>query len=657
MEPPVRIVALALMLSATGACTDSTRHETRPSADVGAAPSPVAQVPSDAAASGDEPAAPRPVSTPEGRCGAWYDDLRRERYSLLAIGPGTTITLPLPSKASFVEACLGEDGGVSACIKDGGDRGACASQEDPVLACVSGGDPPWECDPSRTKTTREKRRCTHPAIDAMMREYSVDGIEITPIDLDGDGPDDARVTPNVRSCGAVFCSALLYHEEGGCWRLVGDFANSPVRLSVISKGLHDVSAWEIICSRMFNDEGDPFSNFRFAFDGDRYVAKGSSPCRCSRAACGRFPDGAKELREPRADPSRPLGVLSPPGADQTPTCEELYSAITLFREVSVESETRRGDSVIPIAPVALPSEREFIEACQTLPEAWRRCLHPERSGQEECFDLFEGAGPQLACPSLSLAVILRPQGQVAHGVERVDLDGDGERDALITQPCSDFLHPGCPTQAYLVRGGCARMVGSFRGLVRQLPTKRHGLPDLAERHRDYCGDLGALGNESDGFTDPRMTWQYDGTRYKLSSVPCRCMGGQTLCEGDDGWASIAETPHEGVGAGAPSKVDVADLAPEDIGFEDHRGGRGWGNRCFVHLKAKRYAPASAACRRGLEIATEGSIRGAILYNLGRIAEEQGHVEEARRQYRSSLRERPGNKTVQARLKGLSPAEQ
>ena len=115
------------------------------------------------------------------------------------------------------------------------------------------------------------------------------------------------------------------------------------------------------------------------------------------------------------------GPASPPGADRVPNCTETYAAIAAFREASLGSAKRSSDSVVAISPVSLPGEREFIAACKTLPEPWRRCLHPERSGRERCFDVFGGADPEHSCLSLGTAVLLRPQGQVAHGVERTDL--------------------------------------------------------------------------------------------------------------------------------------------------------------------------------------------------------------------------------------------
>ncbi len=105
-------------------------------------------------------------------------------------------------------------------------------------------------------------------------------------------------------------------------------------------------------------------------------------------------------------------------------------------------------------------------------------------------------------------------------------------------------------------------------------------------------------------------------------------------------------------SGSDSSNSTDELAPEDRGFVDNRRGRGWGDRCFRHLQAGRYAAARAACRRGLEIADHNAVIGALHFNLGRVAEEEGNIEEARAAYRRSLEARPNHRVVQRRLDGL-----
>ena len=93
------------------------------------------------------------------------------------------------------------------------------------------------------------------------------------------------------------------------------------------------------------------------------------------------------------------------------------------------------------------------------------------------------------------------------------------------------------------------------------------------------------------------------------------------------------------------------LAAEDADFTDARGGTEWGNRCVVHLRAGALDSAEAACREGLSIAERASTRGAILYNLGQIAERRGETHRARLLYEMSLVVRP-NPTVQRALEAL-----
>jgi len=69
--------------------------------------------------------------------------------------------------------------------------------------------------------------------------------------------------------------------------------------------------------------------------------------------------------------------------------------------------------------------------------------------------------------------------------------------------------------------------------------------------------------------------------------------------------------------------------------------------------AKDFERAEARTREALKRTADPELKGAWLYNLGRIAEERGHKDEAVGFYRQSLRERP-NKTVRERLAKLDP---
>jgi hypothetical protein len=77
-----------------------------------------------------------------------------------------------------------------------------------------------------------------------------------------------------------------------------------------------------------------------------------------------------------------------------------------------------------------------------------------------------------------------------------------------------------------------------------------------------------------------------------------------------------------------------------------------GNMCFMYIGIEQWSEAEAVCLLGLSVAEEPGTRGAILYNLGLIAEAQGAREQAGLYYRESLVERPGNRTVERKLAKL-----
>lgn len=118
----------------------------------------------------------------------------------------------------------------------------------------------------------------------------------------------------------------------------------------------------------------------------------------------------------------------------------------------------------------------------------------------------------------------------------------------------------------------------------------------------------------------------------------------------------AAPPSEPTAGAAPVENETPDprLHPEDRGFVDDRGGRGWSDRCFYHLMAERYPAARVACEQGLEIATDSEVRSSLLYNLGRVAQGEGNADEARRRYLESLELRPENPAVRTRLESLAP---
>lgn len=94
------------------------------------------------------------------------------------------------------------------------------------------------------------------------------------------------------------------------------------------------------------------------------------------------------------------------------------------------------------------------------------------------------------------------------------------------------------------------------------------------------------------------------------------------------------------------------LAPEDKSFVDTRGGAGWGDRCWIHLKANHLAAARAACERGLALEpTSPQPRASLLYNLGLVAKSQGRKDEARTLLTESIGLRP-HREAQAALDSL-----
>jgi len=57
-------------------------------------------------------------------------------------------------------------------------------------------------------------------------------------------------------------------------------------------------------------------------------------------------------------------------------------------------------------------------------------------------------------------------------------------------------------------------------------------------------------------------------------------------------------------------------------------------------------------RKAIAVSKKNKQKGALWYNLGRIAEDQGNLDLALNSYRSSLAFRPGNDTVQKQLEGV-----
>ncbi|MBK8235525.1 MAG: hypothetical protein IPK74_08230 [Deltaproteobacteria bacterium] len=91
--------------------------------------------------------------------------------------------------------------------------------------------------------------------------------------------------------------------------------------------------------------------------------------------------------------------------------------------------------------------------------------------------------------------------------------------------------------------------------------------------------------------------------------------------------------------------DAAVRPAQDV--RDRGDGRAWANQCFAEFKAGRLDAAVAACEWALTIATSPTVRGAIYYSLGRVAETRGHEIAAAAHYRTSLALREDETTSNA----------
>ena len=109
--------------------------------------------------------------------------------------------------------------------------------------------------------------------------------------------------------------------------------------------------------------------------------------------------------------------------------------------------------------------------------------------------------------------------------------------------------------------------------------------------------------------------------------------------------------HEKIGvepAGRSSAtIELAQCPMEPL--SETYSAREWGNLCALHLAGERWAEAQTCCLAGLEVAEEPSVRGALLYNLGRISEHQGAYAQAEKLYSESLVVRPDNRTTKKQL--------
>ena len=239
---------------------------------------------------------------------------------------------------------------------------------------------------------------------------------------------------------------------------------------------------------------------------------------------------------------------------------------------------------------------------------------------------------------------------------------------------------------WVASDGAAALVGDDEGFVIHRRGVEAPSGSLAS---DMAGDVVGVRYHADATALREVMSRRRSPAVQVQALPTpgarcsstdECEGGQR-CEDGACWApcqSNADCESRGVCAGRCSEGaclppgrcatdehclddDVCDegrcglpsrLAETDRDFVDPQQGRGWGNRCWTHFEAGRLSHARAACERGLRASPTPATRGALLYNLGRIAEARGRTSDARARYRGSLEVRPGNTTVQARLDSL-----
>lgn len=119
--------------------------------------------------------------------------------------------------------------------------------------------------------------------------------------------------------------------------------------------------------------------------------------------------------------------------------------------------------------------------------------------------------------------------------------------------------------------------------------------------------------------------------------PCQCLRSAP--------APFAQpSPEDGASPPSPSPdAKRPALSPDDIGFVDTRGGQGWGDKCWLNIKAKKWEWAKAECDEAMKMSPSSpQPKASLLFNLGLIAKGTGDLEEARRYFTESLalREHP-----------------
>ncbi len=149
---------------------------------------------------------------------------------------------------------------------------------------------------------------------------------------------------------------------------------------------------------------------------------------------------------------------------------------------------------------------------------------------------------------------------------------------------------------------------------------------------------GAIARGTDGESDAGDTGGIDLEASTLITTP-----------GDEAIAEAAKT-HLDAGRKLTRKGAYRRAMAElELGLElEPTNPYLWSEHGWAAFRAGELDTAKASTNKALEFATKERARASMLYNLGRIAEKRGDLNDAAGYYEQSLRYRP-NKTVKKRL--------
>jgi hypothetical protein len=177
-------------------------------------------------------------------------------------------------------------------------------------------------------------------------------------------------------------------------------------------------------------------------------------------------------------------------------------------------------------------------------------------------------------------------------------------------------------------------------------------PKTCPSSADTCGRTTAFPQveRADGFWIANdgthaLTLQRDGTLAIVSASGTAALG-----KHDDDILGVryhadARALITTMAARAPSGTTTCEVGDTPVS---------WGTQCVEHMRAGRLEEARAACEQGLDETTKPAARGALLYNLGVIAQRSGDTAAARKHFEDSLAARPGNAAVRKALAALGP---